>query len=548
MKIRLFALCLVITLPLAADEDGGADVYAQLEELNHGIRELHEEAERQDKAIKRILLMRLQLAEKERTQILHDYAAKVIKSRAGGSKEDVSDVDPRLVQLMNNEPANIRSILGLNNRTIQLPEGGEKASELAAIHSDMNAKLAMIDAWFDALLLNLKLSRDLGMDVSEEERQLRRVVRERAANVSSYLSLIMLDVVALRERAALLSGDQELQSLYLVETSLLKSVARELEILTHDMQALGLDASRYKSQLITATGSISSDLFSIDVFTLLASSWTDVITNWVRLNGATMIFNFLLFVLIIFVSRILSRWVKRGTETALRYATTPLSTLSQRMLVSAASSAVYLIGILFALSQIGFSFGPVLAGLGIAGFVVGFALQDTLSNFASGMMILFYRPFDVGDVIDADGIYGTVSEMSLVNTTILTFDNQTLIVPNSQIWGNVIKNVTAQTQRRVDLVFGIGYGEDIVKVEGVLKQILDDHEKILDDPVPLIKVHELGESSVNFAVRPWVKTDDYWEVYWDITRTVKLKFDEAGISIPFPQRDVHFYRDGKAEH
>lgn len=548
MKIRLFALCLVITLPLAADEDGGADVYAQLEELNHGIRELHEEAERQDKAIKRILLMRLQLAEKERTQILHDYAAKVIKSRAGSSKEDVSDVDPRLVALMNNEPANIRSILGLNNRTIQLPEGGEKASELAAIHSDMNAKLAMIDAWFDALLLNLKLSRDLGMDVSEEERQLRRVVRERAANVSSYLSLIMLDVIALRERAALLSGDQELQSLYLVETSLLKSVARELEILTHDMQALGLDASRYKSQLISATGSISSDLFSIDVFTLLASSWTDVITNWVRMNGATMIFNFLLFVLIIFVSRILSRWVKRGTETALRYATTPLSTLSQRMLVSAASSAVYIIGILFALSQIGFSFGPVLAGLGIAGFVVGFALQDTLSNFASGMMILFYRPFDVGDVIDADGIYGTVSEMSLVNTTILTFDNQTLIVPNSQIWGNVIKNVTAQTQRRVDLVFGIGYGEDIVKAEGVLKQILDDHEKILDDPVPLIKVHELGESSVNFAVRPWVKTDDYWEVYWDITRTVKLKFDEAGISIPFPQRDVHFYRDGKAEH
>lgn len=99
----------------------------------------------------------------------------------------------------------------------------------------------------------------------------------------------------------------------------------------------------------------------------------------------------------------------------------------------------------------------------------------------------------------------------------------------------------------MDLIFGVGYGEDIVKVEGVLKQILDDHEKILDDPKPLIKVHELGDSSVNFAVRPWVKTVDYWEVYWDITRSVKLKFDEAGISIPFPQRDVHFYRDGNAE-
>jgi small conductance mechanosensitive channel len=283
------------------------------------------------------------------------------------------------------------------------------------------------------------------------------------------------------------------------------------------------------------------------VFTLVASGWTQVVTNWILTNGGTMVFNILLFIIIIFVSRILSRWVKRGTETALRYATTPLSTLSQRMLVSGAASSVYIIGILIALSQIGFSLGPVLTGLGIAGFVVGFALQDTLSNFASGMMILFYRPFDVGDVIDSDGIFGTVSEMSLVNTTILTFDNQTLIVPNSQIWGNVIKNLTAQTQRRVDLVFGIGYGEDIVKAEGVLKQILDDHEKILDDPKPLIKVHELGDSSVNFAVRPWVRTDDYWEVYWDITRSVKLKFDEAGISIPFPQRDVHFYTDGNAE-
>ena len=160
------------------------------------------------------------------------------------------------------------------------------------------------------------------------------------------------------------------------------------------------------------------------------------------------------------------------------------------------------------------------------------------------MMILFYRPFDVGDVIDADGIFGGVSEMSLVNTTILTFDNQTLIVPNSKIWGNVIKNVTAQTKRRVDLIFGIGYGDDLVKAEGVLQKILDENEKVLDDPAPLIKVHELGDSSVNLAVRPWVNTGDYWEVYWDITRTVKLKFDEEGITIPFPQRDVHVHKDG----
>ena len=209
------------------------------------------------------------------------------------------------------------------------------------------------------------------------------------------------------------------------------------------------------------------------------------------------------------------------------------------MIVSTAASSVYVIGLLIALSQIGFSLGPLLAGLGIAGFVIGFALQDTLSNFASGLMILFYRPFDVGDVIDSSGVFGEVSHMSLVNTTILTFDNQTLIVPNSKIWGNVIKNVTAQRIRRVDFLFGISYGDYIPDVEVVIWDILNSHELILKDPVPLVKVHELGESSVNIAVRPWVKTADYWTVYWDINRTVKLRFDEQGISIPFPQRDVH---------
>jgi small conductance mechanosensitive channel len=133
--------------------------------------------------------------------------------------------------------------------------------------------------------------------------------------------------------------------------------------------------------------------------------------------------------------------------------------------------------------------------------------------------------------------------MSLVNTTVLTFDNQTLVVPNSKIWGDVIKNVTAQTIRRVDLVFGIGYADDIPKAEAILEDIVRSHEKVLKDPEPVVKLHELGDSSVNFVMRPWVKRDDYWDVYWDITREVKLRFDAEGVSIPFPQRDVHLYTE-----
>jgi small conductance mechanosensitive channel len=204
---------------------------------------------------------------------------------------------------------------------------------------------------------------------------------------------------------------------------------------------------------------------------------------------------------------------------------------------------VLIIGLLIALSQVGINLAPLLAGMGLVGFIVGFALQDTLSNFAAGMLILIYRPFDVDDVIEAAGVSGKVSKMSLVNTTILTFDNQTIIVPNGKIWGDIIRNVTAQTMRRVDLVFGIGYGDDIEKTEKVLAEVVAAHPAVLDEPETLIKVHELGESSVNFIVRPWVHRDDYWDTYWDLTRAVKLRFDEEGISIPFPQRDVHLLKD-----
>ena len=137
--------------------------------------------------------------------------------------------------------------------------------------------------------------------------------------------------------------------------------------------------------------------------------------------------------------------------------------------------------------------------------------------------------------------------MSLVATTILTLDHQTLVIPNSKIWGDVIKNVTAQKERRIDMVFGISYSDDIPHAERVLGEILGNHEKVLEDPEPIVRLHNLGESSVDFVVRPWVKTDDYWDVYWDITREVKMRFDAEGISIPFPQRDVHVIGEKAAE-
>ncbi len=200
-----------------------------------------------------------------------------------------------------------------------------------------------------------------------------------------------------------------------------------------------------------------------------------------------------------------------------------------------------LVGFLAGLAALNVNITPLIALIGGASFIIAFALQDTLGNFASGVMIMLYKPFDEGDYVDVAGIQGTVKSMSMVNTTIGTVDNKQVVVPNNKIWGDVITNYTGVTQRRVDLVFGVGYDDDMDQVEALLVEAVKAHPKVLEDPEPVVKVHELADSSVNFVCRPWVKTEDYWEVYWDLTRAVKRRFDEAGISIPFPQRDVHLY-------
>jgi len=306
---------------------------------------------------------------------------------------------------------------------------------------------------------------------------------------------------------------------------------------------LGVDSSSYQAMLLQQSSSISISFFSSNaIFTVLQDSWA-ALMEAMKENAPDLIFRFLLFIIVLLIFRTLSRITKRVVRAATDKSQTNMSTLLKSILVSTSGGVVMALGVLMALSQVGISLAPMLAGLGVAGFIVGFALQDSLGNFASGAMILIYRPFDVGDLVEVTGASGLVKKMNLVSTTIATLDNQTLVVPNSKIWGDVIKNVTAQKERRVDLVFGIGYDDDIELAERVLNEIVSAHEKVLAHPEPTIKLHTLGDSSVNFVVRPWTKTDNYWNVYWDLTREVKLRFDREGISIPFPQRDVHLYTE-----
>jgi small conductance mechanosensitive channel len=247
--------------------------------------------------------------------------------------------------------------------------------------------------------------------------------------------------------------------------------------------------------------------------------------------------------LIAFLVTLLAFWilamiVEKLTEKALKVGRR-LSALMRDFIGKSVRRIVLAVGFIVALGALGVQIGPLLAVIGAAGFIVAFALQDSLGNLASGIMILIYRPFDVGDAVDVAGVSGKVHSMNLVSTTIRTFDNKVVVVPNNKIWGDIITNITGSTQRRVDMVFGIGYDADIAKAQSILERIVGEHPLVLKDPEPVIRVHELADSSVNFVCRPWSKTPDYWTVFWDVTRAVKEQFDAEGISIPFPQQDIH---------
>ena len=213
------------------------------------------------------------------------------------------------------------------------------------------------------------------------------------------------------------------------------------------------------------------------------------------------------------------------------------------ILVSFLSSILRWVLLLFviiaALSQLGVNTTSLVALLGAAGLAIGLSLQSSLSNFASGVMLIIFRPFTKGDFVEAGGATGVIDNISIFTTTMTTPDNKEIIVPNGAILGNNITNFSARATRRVDMVFGISYDDDIRKAKRLLEEIIAADERVLAEPAPVIVLGELADSSVNFLVRPWAKSEDYWGLLWDTTETVKIRFDEAGISIPYPQMDLH---------
>lgn len=454
---------------------------------------------------------------------------------------DIAGYEAAVVEDLGRLPQEIYGAVDRLREQIEFPTGEQEPQDFVYKDQILFAQLTEADAIYKVLIDYVAIAGEFGIDASAEEEYLRNSLIESSANRSIFLEIAVRDVSALRSSVGTLPNNAALAEWYAAAQARVNTTAQSMQRLVNLMNSVDIDTSAYRKQILGVTGGISTDVLDVGIAASLAKEWSGALLELIAEEGPKWIFRLLIFVLVIFGFIQLSKLVQKMVKHGLNSARVRVSYLLKEMIISSARNLVILFGILVALSQLGISLGPLLAGLGIAGFIIGFALQDSLSNFASGMLILLYRPFDVGDVVDSGGVRGRVSAMSLVNTTFLTLDNQKLVVPNNLIWQSVITNVTAQRKRRIDMLFGIAYSDDVEKAQRILEQILDEDETVLDDPEPMVRVHELGESSVNFAVRPWVRTSDYWETYWEITKKVKLRFDKEGISIPFPQRDVHLF-------
>jgi len=262
----------------------------------------------------------------------------------------------------------------------------------------------------------------------------------------------------------------------------------------------------------------------------------DKIMEWGALYGTKIIGAILILIIGRILTGFLAKIVRRMLEKA------GMEETLTRFVSSLTRIAMLTFVVISALHTLGVQTASFIAVIGAAGLAIGFALQGSLSNFASGVMLVIFRPIKRDDLVETAGHMGVVKEIHIFNTILKTLDNKRVIIPNSKVTGESIVNYTAEGMLRVDMVFGISYGDHIPKAKGILEQIVAADSRVLKDPPPTVAVSELGDSSVNFVVRPYVNVGDYWGVYFDITEKVKMAFDEQGVSIPFPQRDVHMYQ------
>lgn len=261
--------------------------------------------------------------------------------------------------------------------------------------------------------------------------------------------------------------------------------------------------------------------------------WTDYVLPW----GTQIVLALLIFIIGRMIAGMITNTAAKGLTRA------KLDPILVAFVKTVMGTTLTLLVIVFALSQLGVDTTSLVALLGAAGLAVGLALKDSLSHFAAGVMLILFRPFKLGDYVEVGGVAGSVDQISIFSTRLKTPDNKLVTVPNGNVFGNTMVNYSAEPTRRVDMIVGISYGSDLLKAKALLHEIVAAHPLVLKDPEWKIAVSELADSSVNFVVRPWANAADYWTVKWELTETIKLRFDAEGIEIPFPQMDVHLHKE-----
>ncbi len=287
---------------------------------------------------------------------------------------------------------------------------------------------------------------------------------------------------------------------------------------------------------------MAQDTPSATAMEALQAADVNKIIEFMQTDGLAFGIDVVIALLIFFVGRIIIGILVRGMSAAMQK--NGVEKTLETFVNNLVRTALLIVVIIAAIGQLGIQTTSFIAIFGAAGLAVGLALQGSLSNFASGVLIVMFRPYKVGDFVEAAGISGSIEQVQILTTIFKTGDNKQVIVPNSQVMNSIITNYSANDTRRIDMVVGVSYDDDLDKVRKTLEEIVAADTRVLDDPAPQIAVSELADSSVNFILRPWCATSDYWSLRFDLTETIKKRFDKESISFPYPQQDVHLYKAG----
>jgi small conductance mechanosensitive channel len=422
----------------------------------------------------------------------------------------------------------------------------QRASASVEEIGPLEAEIADVWAWTDTIVVYqmsaITAAEQISVDVAREWEQLDELLEHRAEQQVGRLQIAVADrdrlearVKTLRRTGAPESEITDLQRNLSAVQSRIDAIATSLGVTNELLRGRGFDTVAYREILIRTTGEVTGDVLDPQVLLRLVGDLATDAWDWIRDNTATILARILIVVGFVILFRFLFRlgWWLARTLRLVRGSRLISDTLGRSL-----RPVATLLGFMVGLSVIGVQTTTLLAGLGVAGVVVGFALQDSLSNLFAGISILAMRPYDVDDVVEAGGVLGRVREMGLWNTTIVTFDARRLLVPNKSIWTQIIENRSAEPMRRVEAIARIGYDDDLQKVVGVFYDMLKSDERVLDEPAPQVFASSLAESWIEVKLWPWVKNSDWWSLTADLPRLIRLRLDEEGIAIPYPRREI----------